>query len=234
MGGKRLLRCSNPTTNLALARSPLNCAPKCPIPSRHFQGPWPLPRTPCSDAWPPFQWRIFPQYPTWTSLGTTWGHFLLSICYLGEETTVLVPHSAQVLVESSGRSRWAGEGGQGVTHMISLLPPCCWGVLVALAWVPSRAAERLGTAHACWEHSTLPLRAQGLTHLGHRAGHAQGQEQRMVIRRIWKKPMWQRDSSSFCFSCEESPVLPGHVGLGSQGQPWWRSCCLASSLNSWF
>lgn len=34
----------------------------------------------------------------------------------------------------------------------------------------------------------------------------------MVIKKINKKPTWQRGLSSFCFPCQESLVLPGATG----------------------
>jgi len=42
----------------------------------------PPPWAACSNAWPRFQRRYFSSYPTWTSPGTTWDHYLSSFSSL--------------------------------------------------------------------------------------------------------------------------------------------------------
>lgn len=56
LGWKRRLRRMNPNFNPALTRPPLNHVPEC-----HFRDSDST--TSCSNAWPPFQWRNFSQYP---------------------------------------------------------------------------------------------------------------------------------------------------------------------------
>lgn len=71
----------------------------------------------------------------------------MSVHYVGEETPLAL-HSSQWVVESRGVSRQAGEGGQHVTKVTSLLFPAAGGP--GLPWALQVLSSMLELPGSWW------------------------------------------------------------------------------------